>query len=83
MIPFLHAKSPEFLPEYVFNILVSASRPPIGKRALRKGLLEFGILNIPKLEGLKDKFSTLEFEKFIYRYNLLLQKYVYKKEHYA
>jgi len=80
LIPFMQMKTPEFTPDEAFSVLVSASRPLLTKRVLRKGVLEFGVMNIPKMEALRNSLSTLEFEKFIYKYNLMLQKFVDKKE---
>lgn len=76
----MQMKTPEFTPDEAFSVLVSASRPLLTKRVLRKGVLEFGVMNIPKMEALRNSLSTLEFEKFIYKYNLMLQKFVDKKE---
>lgn len=78
MIPFLDLKLPEFTPEEVFSLLVSASRPPVTKRVIRRGILEFAIAGIPKIAELKKTMTTIEFEKFIYKYNLMLQKYIDK-----
>jgi len=81
LIPFLNLKLPEFTSEEVFSLMVSASRPPVSKRVLRRGILDFGISSIPKIAEMKNTMTTIEYEKFIYKFNLMLQRYVDKKEY--
>jgi len=40
-----------------------------------------GIKAIPKFQTLQGQFPQLEYEKLIYRFNTLLQKFTYKQEH--
>jgi hypothetical protein len=73
-------KSSEWKPETAYSLLISASRPGVSKRVLKRGILEFGNLIIPSIAPMKETQSIMQFEKFVYGFYLTLQKFVYKAE---
>jgi len=80
VIPIAVEKSDEFTFEEMYSLLISASRPMVTKRVLKKGMIEAGLLVLPKLEQLKSTYPQIEYEKTLFRYSLLLKKFVYKPE---
>ena len=77
----MNSQSEKFKIEQVMSVLVSACRPQIKKRAICRSIIEIGLKTIPKFQEIQNKENPLDFEKLVYRFNSILQKFAIKEEY--
>jgi len=81
LIPLQKARKEELSVEEILSMIMHAPQNLTATSSIKKGILYFGILYIPKIAELREKLSKEEFEKLVYKYNNSLLQYGTRKEH--